>query len=289
MLTTDANGWLSSIANPAAERFAMVSTADGLVTELRDPLDRPHVFTYDSEGRLTSDEAPGGATTTLSRVAVRGAYTVTTTSASGATRSYRVEQLPGKLRRVLTSPSGAESTVTEDLNGGAVNYRQADGTSISTTWMGDPRWHGASLILAQVDVTTPDFLTRQVTLQRNVTFTTPDDLFAVDEVRDTLTDADTVSTAWYDGATRVVTVNSAAARVSTTQLDALGRTVGFAPRRQWRSACGSSAPTVAWPHRAKGRTVSRTSTTRSVGWRRPPTPPPGPSPTLTTRPTASPR
>ena len=113
-LGINSDGWLASLANPAGETHTMGYSADGLLTHFVDPLANIHTFTYDMLGRLIKDEDPVGGSISLARTEDRDSYTVTTTSALGHSRAYRVEALPtGAIRRTVTAPSGTK-TVTLD-------------------------------------------------------------------------------------------------------------------------------------------------------------------------------
>jgi YD repeat-containing protein len=64
----DANGYLATLTNPANETIRVQHDSLGLLRSLTDAKSNPpHVFTYDSIGRLTRDTDPSGGYRSLVR------------------------------------------------------------------------------------------------------------------------------------------------------------------------------------------------------------------------------
>jgi len=222
VLGVNGDGWLSSVTNPAGEAHTMSYTADGLLVQFVDPFANTHDFTYDALGRLIKDEDPVDGSTTLVRTEDSNSYTVTTTSALGRSRAYRVELLPsGAIRRTLTDPSGAR-TITLINTDGSEEITYADGTVVMTQIGPDPRWGMLAPVTTSV-IRTPGGLTRTTTSVRASALTDPSNLLSMSMMTHTVTDNGAVNTLVYDAAARVMTTTTAAGRISTVQIDAQGR------------------------------------------------------------------
>ncbi len=222
-LVTNADGWLTSANNPAAEAHTMSYSADGLMDSFTDPLGHAHRFTYDPLGRLIKNEDPAGGSTTLSRSKQSNGYTVTTTTALGRTRAYQVEQLPtGAIRRSVTQPGGA-TTVTLINTDGSEQTTYADGGIATVQFGPDPRWGMLAPVATSMTLTTPGGLTRTITTTRTATLSDPNNLLSLTRLTDTVTGNGAVSTRVYDGTSRLFTGTTPAGRSVTLSLDALGR------------------------------------------------------------------
>jgi RHS repeat-associated protein len=222
-LSVDGNGWLNSMTNPSGETHTMSYTVDGLLTHFVDPLNNVHTFSYDAKGRLIQDNDPASGSTTLARLEGSSGYTVTTTTALGRVRAYRVEELPtGAIRRSVTKPSGAKTTTIINTDG-SEQIIYSDGTVVTVKYGPDPRWGMLAPVAAETTTRTPSGRTRTVTIQRSVRLTDPSNLFSLTRMTDTVTDNGAVSRFVYNALSRVMTATTAAGRSSTLSIDAQGR------------------------------------------------------------------
>jgi RHS repeat-associated protein len=231
-LTTDANGYLASISNPAGEAVGLSTSADGLLQSLTDPRGGLHRFQYETDtGRLTRDEDAAGLVTTLSRTEAATGHTISTTR-GGQTTSHTVERLStGVLRLTTTFPDGTHSIVDRGTDG-VTTATFADGTSLVTTLGPDPRWGMLTPLPARQSLTTPGGRSEVTTLARTVTLASPNDLFSVRRLVNTVTSDGKTGTSTYafdptqpeSGANqRTITSTSPAGRASTTVIDGHGR------------------------------------------------------------------
>ncbi len=222
-LTRDAQGYLSGVTNPANETIQLVHDAGGLLTQLIDPRGGVHRFAYDAQGRLTRDEAPDGGAITLSDTVTDKVSTVTLTTAEGRITTYRTELLSnGELRRVITGPSGAQTTILRDVNG--VRTTTAPDGTVETVVEGpDPRWGLLAPVTLSQTVRLPSGLTRTVTGERTVTLTNPADLFALATLDETLTVNGRPTTQSFTVSTRTLLTTTPTGRQVTMIVDEQGR------------------------------------------------------------------
>ena len=234
VLSTDANGWLSRVTNPASESRAMSYTPAGLLQQLTDARGNAYRFTYDSLGRLVKDEDPAGGFTTLARTDQPNGYSVLTTSSLGRTQTYLVETLGnGSNRRTLTDPAGLTTVMLEAADGSAQTTDPA-GVVTAVQFGPDPRWGMVAPLATSSTVTLPSGLKRTLTMSRVATLTDPANPFSLSSLNDTIIDNGRASTSNYDATARRFTNNSAGGRATRVDIDALGRVT--------RSQLGTLAP-----------------------------------------------
>jgi YD repeat-containing protein len=119
----DANGYLATLTNPANETIRVQHDSLGLLRGLTDAKNNPpHVFAYDSIGRLTRDTDPSGGYKSLVRQLSDTGMTATVTTALGRVRRTRCSvSSTGDTRRVHTDPAGVITTTEERANGATAN------------------------------------------------------------------------------------------------------------------------------------------------------------------------
>ena len=115
----DANGYLATLTNPANETIRVQHDSLGLLRSLTDAKNNPpHVFAYDSIGRLTRDTDPSGGYKSLVRQLSDTGMTATVTTALGRATTHSLFRLStGDTRRVHTDPAGVVTTTEERANG----------------------------------------------------------------------------------------------------------------------------------------------------------------------------
>ena len=150
---------------------------------------------------------------------------MTTTSALGRAESFQIELLPtGVTRQTVTAASGTK-TITEFNTDGSEQISYADGSSRTLSYGPDPRW-GMLAPVAKSDVfTTPGGIMRTVTTTRSATLSTLANPLSLTNLTETIRENGKLSTRVFtsSGSTRTLTETSAAGRIRTTSLDALGR------------------------------------------------------------------
>lgn len=224
-LALDDDGWLSGVTNPAGEAHTMTYSASGLMQTFTDPNGAVHTFTYDGAGHLIEDADPIEGSTTLVRTTQENGHTVTTTTALGRTRVYRLERLPtGAIRRTTIAPSGATSVRTLNSDGSEQTVA-ADGTITTVTYGPDPRWGMLSPVAKSTVVRTPAGRQRTVLVTRTATLSDPLDLLSLTQLTDSISDNGAVSTLVYTAGTRTFEYTTAAGRSHSATLDELGRVI----------------------------------------------------------------
>lgn len=169
---------------------------------------------------------------------------------------YRIERLPGgAVRRRVTAPGGG---VTETVS--HPDRRQTstlpDGTTSAAAYGGDPRFGMQAPMLQSLTVTTPGGKADVITATRAVRLRDDNDLFSLEELRDTYTVNGRVFTSVYDGAARTLTGTSPEGRQVVTTLDAAGRTVQFAP--------GAGLAPLTYTYDDRGRMVGAAQGTHAM-------------------------
>ena len=158
-LTLDGNGYLATVSQSNGtenETVALNHSSAGLLQTLTDPNaqdtqsqgSHTHSFQYSTEGYLTSDADPIGATQTLTRTSAPAttpasdppSWTVTYASAQGHVTQYAMSGTEDtSLTTTVTSPSGATSqsvrgqTATSSTSLGG-------GLTVTNSLAGDPRF-----------------------------------------------------------------------------------------------------------------------------------------------------
>lgn len=221
-ITVDANGYLSSVSNPAEETFEFASTA-GLLTMLTDPKGFAHRFTYDSAGRLIKDEDPAGGSKTLARTETENGYTVSVTTALGQTSTYAVDIPPSGVVRLLDTRPDGTTTETIRKKDGRRTVKYPDGTTLEIWEEGDPRWGMQAPILKTLIYRLPSGLIGTITGQRTVTLSDPTNPMTLDTQTDTLVINGRSFVSTYDASTRTSIFTTPAGRQTTTVLDVQGR------------------------------------------------------------------
>ena len=216
-------------------------TPEGLMTGLTDPDGNPSTFGY-ADGRLTSVLGPGSSGDSLARTEIppgtgsNGGFEVVHTTAEGVQTSYQVEvKTTGDEQRTTVMPDGTQEVLLKGMDGTS-ERTASDGTIQATAEGPDPRFGMQSPVQQDVDITTPDGLSANVTSSRQVTedAATPPSL---------LTQTDTVSVNGrpiqrvYDASARTYTDTSPEGRQVVTTLDSKGRVIetqqsGLHPVRQ---------------------------------------------------------
>src|SRR5262249_49449300 len=154
-LRLDANGYLTSVTNPAGEAVALTYSGSGLLTALTTPRGTTHRFSYDALGRLLRDTNPAGGFIALARTDSPTAYTATLTSALNRVTTYLVEQLAvGGTRRVDTDSAGLQ-TVTRIDAGSTRTITFPTGMATKLVPGPDPRFGMQAPVSTSVQTTTP--------------------------------------------------------------------------------------------------------------------------------------
>ena len=169
--STDSNGYMSSITSPGAAAFQF-QYADGALTQEVDPRNGLHEFTYDNDGKLTSDRTPSTGLWTVTRAS--SSDDVTISSPQGTNRSYSFTEPVGTRQRTLTSATGLTSTVRSDA-AGAGHITRSDGTEMQTKVVPDPRFGAALPYVSEETLATPAGLKSVTTTKREATFTAAGD------------------------------------------------------------------------------------------------------------------
>ncbi|MEO5372614.1 MAG: YD repeat-containing protein, partial [Magnetococcus sp. DMHC-1] len=139
-LTVDANGFLTSVTNPASETYAMQYTDGGLLTSFRNPRNFTTTMTYNDLGRMVRESNPVGGLWELDKVSSTTGYTASITSALGRKSRYFSESLlNGDKRLFNTDPDGRWSE-TLSTPGKSRTVNHTDGTIIVEEDAPDPRF-----------------------------------------------------------------------------------------------------------------------------------------------------
>ncbi len=156
VLGIDTAGCLTTVIDPGSDSSSFTYNS-GLMASFRDARGNTHTFGYDSYGRLTYDQEPGGAYKILTRADSSDGtgYSVTVSTALGNKTVYGVCSLPnGSQLMTTTDASGLTDSTTYDYHGTWTKVSH-DGTVTVTRQGPDPRFGMQSPVNANVTVTTP--------------------------------------------------------------------------------------------------------------------------------------
>ncbi len=185
-LAVDPNGYLTSVTNPAGETYRYTYTSGGLMLTRRDPRGAQHTFTYDQQGRLVRDEDAAGDERNFTRTGEPNDFTVTRTSPSNRTSTFRVQVSPErKETQDITFDDGSQFHIETQTDGSSSEI-DADGTTSSTTRGPDPRWGMQAPLEPNSEVRTPAGRTLTLTQTRTIALIDPADPVAIAEQHDVL-------------------------------------------------------------------------------------------------------
>ncbi len=221
-LTTDVNGFLASVTNPASEAHALTyHGAGGLLASFGRPGGATSVFTYDALGRLTRDEDPIGGFVELVRTDLPDGHAVTSTTALGVVTDKATTFLAdGSQQRVNTDGAGLDTIETIGQDGNETT-QGPDGTLVSQVLGPDPRFGSVAPVTKSLSIATPGGLLFERTQARTATLDPATS--NLQSQSDTITVNGRTSTVEYAGPTRTVTTTTSAGRLLVDTLDALGR------------------------------------------------------------------
>ncbi|MDD5309983.1 MAG: hypothetical protein PHU25_21915, partial [Deltaproteobacteria bacterium] len=230
----DANEYISGISTPDGASYRFESTTGGLMTRFVDPRQNPTVFTYDGDGRLTSDKDALDSVKTLARTEhSRTNVDVEVTSGAGYETTYNLtlDKADKSRKAKVTFPSGVVNTMTRASNDDD-SFTYADGTTIGFTPKPDVRW-GTAAPVPNTTVQTPNGLKRVATTAQTVTYQNPNlvpqDVMSMTKLDETSTVNNKAYRRVFDKGTSRWTFTSPMNRLSTMQVDAKGR-----PTAVWR-------------------------------------------------------
>lgn len=243
VLGADAAGYLDSVANPAGDTHKMSYDENGLLTRFEDPRGNASSFSYDDLGRLIDDSDVTLAKRTLAGSESLRMEETTFTDPLGRLSRYRTETLAdGGRIRTVTDSAGLASVTRQGANG--VDTAQVpDGTTLTQTQSGDPRFGMQAPLTARSETKTPDGLTLTTTLSRETTLATASDPFSLVTETDSMTVNGRTYTATYAADTRTNTLVTPEGREVRVNVDSQGRVLqrsvtGLAPVRYSYDARG---------------------------------------------------
>jgi len=227
-LAYDPEGWLARIADPMGQAHQASYLPNGLMTRFENPRGHASEMQYDGAGRLLREDGPAGNSWTLSRSESATGLAVSMRSAEGRGYDYRIDRLAsGVQRRTDTEPDGSR-TVTDMRPDGVTETRLANGEVIARTATGDPRF-GTQSPFYSTKTKLPSGLAQESSEQRLVILANPDDPLSLVSELSTFKLNGRSFTSEYVAATNSTRQTSAAGRVSTVRLDAVGRPLMVQP------------------------------------------------------------
>ncbi|MFD2331652.1 S-layer homology domain-containing protein [Cohnella sp. GCM10020058] len=153
-LTTDALGRLIAVTSPAGETYRMTYDAGGLLQTFVNPLEQTSSYAYDEDGLLIRAENGAGGVQTLSRADTDDGTTVIFTDAEGRSTVYETKRIEGGVQRTATDPDGARLVAT--VRPGSERIELPDGSVMTKTMTGDPRWDMDVPVMKEATLTQPD-------------------------------------------------------------------------------------------------------------------------------------
>jgi RHS repeat-associated protein len=181
------NGLLSSISNPAGERFEVTYTADGLLTKIKNPRGIDKNIGYDTLGRLVSEtQADGGGLTIIGPAGVGGSFQVTVRSAEGQTMTHDIQRSAtgDDLRTDMEASTQLKVTTLRKADG-SQSITLPDGSNVVETIRGDPRFQSLAPLSTNT-ISTPSGKHSVMSIDRSVTLSNRFDPLAVRSLTQTL-------------------------------------------------------------------------------------------------------
>ena len=115
VLSTDSNGYIDSVTNPASETFEMTYTSSGLLLTFEKPSGVVSTMSYDTDGKLISDTSSAGSSISLNSVISQTGQTITETTAEGIVKNHVLTSTPASFKRVTTYPYSLTREYVENL------------------------------------------------------------------------------------------------------------------------------------------------------------------------------
>ncbi len=221
-LSVGADGYLSTITDPAGGTFGSTYSTGGLLASLTDPRGHRSAFSYDSLGRLVSDSDAVGSVVHLANVRTDSVKEVTFTSALGRITTYRVEQTSTGATRQVTSPTGLVTTVVSD-SAGRSTLLTPSGESLRMSVGPDPRWGMQARIVDSATLRTPSGLSTTVETRRHAVVTNQEDPLSLTSQIDSVGVNGNWRVATFDALSRAVVQTTPEGRQFRATLDSLGR------------------------------------------------------------------
>jgi YD repeat-containing protein len=251
-LTLDANGYLSSITNPANEVNQFVYTSTGLLTQKTDPRGNVHTMSYDANGLLIHDADPAGGFSALSRVdiqpssASKGGREITFSTALSNPTKYRIDYLnTGDWKKTDVFGDSTITTTQFGTNGVQTSLLR-DGTTVNMTEGPEPRFGMLSPIPSSRVIKTPSGLTSTTTTTRSVTFSLLNPTLLATQT-DIVKANGRIYTYVFDAASNSFANTSPAGRQSTKVVNALGQVL---------SSNVAGLNTASYAYDSQGRPIS---------------------------------
>lgn len=220
-LAMDDDGYLKSIANPAGEQIAMTYTA-GQMTSMRNARGITKTIMYDADGRMVSERFPDGGGITLTREGNERDATVTVESGEGlATRHERQLDDASRDTRIDIDPASGLQSITLRTDDGTSTTSLPDGTTVTETTKGDPRFKTLAP-LRSGSLRTPSGRTLTMATERTVTLSNKFDPLSLTSISETARINGRPWKSTFVKATRVLTTLSPAGRQSTSTVNAKG-------------------------------------------------------------------
>jgi RHS repeat-associated protein len=222
------SGLLTRIVDPGGNVTSLAYSTGGLLDSLTDANNHRSTFAWGSDGRLNRDtDAATGYQDLANSSVVSRLRTTRRRTALGRETKYEVTSRDdGTTLRVVTSPAGKVTTMNDTLHN-RVETVLPDGTVVTDSISGDPRFGIVAPVPAGTRVRLPSGLTRTLQASRPynaVTFNPPTAATSSWIEETLLNGSDTLHTE-FDLANRRLTIQRSLARRTTVTVDGEGRPI----------------------------------------------------------------
>ena len=222
-LTIDANGYLSSLSNAAAETTSFSYADDGLLLTMTDAKGATSTMTYDAKGRLIRDVNAAGGSWDIVRTLSNNSYEVSMTSAEGRSTLYQVESLAtGDQNRITVAPDGSQTQTLRKTSDTTVTT-DADGTVTTQKNQADPRFGMQVPIAASTITATPSGLVSETKITRDVGFAELNNPLSMLYITDKISTNGLTSTNRFDAQKKTFTHETQNGRRTITSINNQGQ------------------------------------------------------------------
>ncbi|WP_217592099.1 S-layer homology domain-containing protein [Cohnella sp. GbtcB17] len=245
-LTTDEQGRLVAVTSPAGETYRMTYDAGGLLQTFVDPLEQTSTYAYDEDGLLIRAENGAGGVQTLSRADTADGTIVTFTDAEGRATVYETKRIEGGVQRTTTGPDGTRLVAA--VRPGSERIELPDGSVMTKTMTGDPRWDMDVPVMKEATLTQPDGKKATFNESRAVEWNEDGSLKSLTHTNKTGT---SVTESKYEAATRQLTETGPDGLKQVFTYDEYGRVVQV----EWP---GQQLAPIVYTYDEKGRLAQST-------------------------------
>ncbi|MGK5093028.1 RHS repeat-associated core domain-containing protein [Deltaproteobacteria bacterium TL4] len=244
------NSYLSRLTTPQGDSYQFHYTDSGLMDTFTDAKNQITHYTFDHNGRLrTLTDAAGGIWQVESSTE-DGKRVLRSTSPMGRS-TFTETGIPtdGSYFLSNTTPAG-EKTTLQLIPDGTITSTATNGTVSMTKAAYDSRWENQALILQRMSMITPIGIHSETTLEREISYSIPEDPRSLELQTDLITINGRTSTQTYNAGNKTQTTVSAEGRKTILTYNEQGKIVS-------REVAGMKKEIIEYDQQQRIRNITR--------------------------------